>query len=350
MKIFKVMVALLFVLSTVVQTFALTVKVDAPQVSGNQSGANAAAGVLENKIGDLIKNVNDKPKKFAKANANSASYANHVATQRGYTDYEYFAFTLGGMAGFQLPSSSFSDIRGLGDNLREKGDVEVGASAQFALQLGLRAWPISDNLYLGAKIGMMKFKLEPNDKNDFKYNTFMIGLTGNYLLLDNTSIGFGFVRWRGVNFGTGLIYQVSDTKYTMGLDSVSSGGPIDLSVDPRLKYSMDSKNITIPLELTTALRLLYCINLTVGIGADFAFGKTDVKLGMEGDIGVTGDTVTKPGRLQVEGGTGANPGVIKPKFMGGIGIGVSDVIIIDVPFTLYVGSGFDVGITLGTVW
>ncbi|MCL1910662.1 MAG: hypothetical protein FWG13_00450 [Leptospirales bacterium] len=356
MKIFRAAAALLFVLSAAVQTFALDVTVTPPQISG----APALGGTnLENRIMEQLSGINDKPKKFTKANANAASYANHTATQRGYTDYEYFALTVGAMAGAQVSTFSSDDFTGLGSSIKEEGDAKIGLSAQFAAQLGIKAWFISDDLYLGVRAGYFKFNFDANDDNKFKYKTFMIGLVGNYVLFNKTTIGSGAVKLRGLNFGTGIIFQSSDTKYMMKVKDIApqpTGDPgIDLTVDPYLKYSMDSKIVTIPLEFTTALRLLYCVNFTLGFGADLVMGRTDVTLDMDGDIKVTGPdaddaTIDKPGRFKVVGGTKSYPNIIMPKFTAGIGIGIGDALIIDVPFTLYLGYGFDVGITIGTVW
>ncbi|MCL1911980.1 MAG: hypothetical protein FWG13_07235, partial [Leptospirales bacterium] len=120
--------------------------------------------------------------------------------------------------------------------------------------------------------------------------------------------------------------------------------------NPYLNYKMSSKIVTIPLELTTALRLLYCTNFTVGFGADLVMGKTDVKFGMDGGLKLTGGTATTPGRIEVAGGTKSSPSIVKPKLMAGIGIGIVDALVIDMPLTVYWGSGFDIGITIGTVW
>jgi len=354
MKFFKIAIALLFVLSAAVQTFAVTVTVTPPQMSGgvNQTDVDNASAILGTNISNQLNRVNDT-KKFLEANANSISYSNHVATQRGYTDYDWFALTLGWMMGAQLPSSSYGDVRGLDGNIQDKGDVGTALTNQFAVQLGLKAWFISDDLYLGAKIGSFKYEVKPNSRNKFKYNAFLFGLTGNYMLFNKTSLGFGVIKWRGLNFGTGLIYQTTDNKYTMKVRDITPGtfNTTVVNVEnPHLRFSMDSKIVTIPLELTTALRLLYCVNFTLGIGADFAMGKTDMSLSMDGDIKVNSGAINTPGRLNVRGGNDASPGFVKPKIMGGIGISIGDALVIDIPFTRYLGNGFDFGITLGTVW
>ncbi|MCL1911982.1 MAG: hypothetical protein FWG13_07245 [Leptospirales bacterium] len=347
MKFFKTAAALLFVLSAAVQSFAITVTVTPPG-----SGSDWDAAIAD--LGSVIEGRLYNPKKFTKANANAASYANHAATQRGYAGYEYFALTVGAMAGAQLPSSSFDDLKDLNDSIRTEGDAKIGFSTQFAIQLGMKAWFVSDDLYLGLKIGQTKLDFDKGE-NEFKYGTFMLGLTANYMLLNRMSIGSGAVKWRGLNFGTGLIYQSSDTKYTMKLGRGTLplvGGTTNTLtvVDPYLKYKMNSKIVTIPLELTTAMRLLYCLNFTAGFGADLAVGKTDVRLGMDGDIQGAGTLSSITGTIEVAGKTKSSPSIMRPKFISGIGIDIGETFIIDVPFTLYFGNGFDVGITLGTLW
>ncbi|MDR3237526.1 MAG: hypothetical protein LBT84_03395, partial [Spirochaetia bacterium] len=256
------------------------------------------------------------------------------------------------MAGLQLPGTGADDLKNIGDDLKEKGDAEIGMNVSFALQLGINASFITDGLYLGIKFGTFKTNYK-TDGNKFEYDLFTIGLTANYLILDKTSIGFGVIRWRGLNFGTGLLYQSAESKLFVPLDKANgTDSSFTLTIDPDLRFTIDSKALTIPLEFTTAIRLLWFANLHVGLGADLNFGKTDIKMGIEGPVTVTAGSGTSnnDGHISATNKAKANPDFIKPKIMAGLGIGVNDVVIIDVPFTYYVNDGFNVGVTLGTVW
>jgi hypothetical protein len=99
------------------------------------------------------------------------------------------------------------------------------------------------------------------------------------------------------------------------------------------------------------------LNLAVGAGVDFGFGKSDMKIGMSGDLNVTGiETISdyirvdSPGKLSASAGGNMSPGLFNPKLMAGLGFNMGPVII-DIPVTWYfMNDGYSLGITLGIAW
>jgi hypothetical protein len=124
---------------------------------------------------------------------------------------------------------------------------------------------------------------------------------------------------------------------------------------------MTINTVTIPLEATTAVQLFSFLNITLGVGADLAFGKNDMSLGVSGDVHLDNSglpsgagTITQTpgtGNLSVDAGGTMPPSFFHPKIMTGIGFKIGPVIL-DIPVTYYFlgGTGLNLGVTLGFTW
>jgi hypothetical protein len=127
-------------------------------------------------------------------------------------------------------------------------------------------------------------------------------------------------------------------------------GTITVTIDPDLQFKIDSDIFTVPVELSTSVRLLWIVNLSLGAGADFSYGKSDMTMNINGDVNITGASQTAPGYIKVDAGVNDTlPDWVKPKLMAGLGLSLGPVMI-DVPVTYYFSNGFNVGVTAGIVW
>jgi hypothetical protein len=92
------------------------------------------------------------------------------------------------------------------------------------------------------------------------------------------------------------------------------------------------------------------LNIPLGVGVDFAFGKSDMKLGVSGDANVTGlpatVTQTSKGNVTATVGGDMSPSFANFKVMTGLGFSFGPVII-DIPISFYIGSGYSLGLTVG---
>jgi hypothetical protein len=359
----KIFCAILFLAGTF-SAFALDIKGEAPTFTGIGADAiNIEVKTAFNKALDELRgttgNIDDKPKKFIQAWGNSAIFASHGATTRGYGDYKLFSFSLGPMIGLQLPGDPFKiadEMGNLTDKLNKDKDISMGLSPQvFNARLGINASKfLLENLYLGLHLGFIKLNGDDFGLDGFSFNNFSFGVTGNYQLIPQIRLLPGLLLWRGVNVGSGLIYQTTKIEYAMKLDQIDSnfsGGT--LTIYPKITLDMDIGTVTIPLEATTAVKLLSFINLVAGVGVDLGFGKSDIKIGMNGDIDVSGLSgginKSKNGYISVSAGDALPPSFFNLKFMTGLGFNFGPVIL-DVPVTFYVGNGYNIGITVGVVW
>jgi len=339
--------------------FSLTINSQAPDYSAVNPLLDAAvSGMFSTILTDLnndIGTIKDNPVKLAESFANAGTYSNFAATQRGYQGYDLFAITAGSMFAGKMSSFDINKLKGVDNELKNNGDVEVGAGWQtWAIQVGLNTsrWIIED-LYLGLKFGVAKFNMPLGD-NKLKVDYISIGALANYQVLKERALT-GALVWRGISVGSGLIYQKNATGIILNLDEKTTiSGQYSMEIDPNLTFALDSNIVTIPLEVTTAVRLAWFLNLSVGVGADINFGKSNLTARIDSDINAydTGVLVEPdtPGYIRTNAGVdGANPKVFSPKLMAGLGFCIGPVIL-DLPMTWYISKGFNVGVSAGVVW
>ena len=345
--------------------FAIDINVTQPVFRGNHPAVPQlnleAARIFQNLEMDVrnqLAGINANPQNLIGAFANSSVFASDGATQRAYGGFNMFAVTAGSIIGLQLPGSPLSMINELEDfmdTLETEGDINMGLNPQIInAQFGMNASFLLDNLYLGVKAGFMFL---PTD--NFTINTLSFGVMGSYQLFKHRSIGLRSILWRGVNLGTGFIYQNTNLDIVQNLDSVrerinAGGNNVTLEVQPKLDLNFNINTFTIPLEVMTSLRLFYFLNLALGAGADIGFGTASLDAGGLFDVHIRdlpqGISYT-PANMRVSGlGGEASPNVFNPKVMSGIGFTMGPVLL-DIPFTYYLlDHGFNLGLTLGVFW
>ena len=394
MKISKIPVlCLLLIFAGTVSLFALDIDGKPPTFAGRDAIGIAVADVLNDKLSNAAKNgifdsameeirdqvgsIDTKPDKFIQAWGNSSVYASQGATQRGYAGYKLFAVTMGPTVGFQLPSSPFTianELENIDKKINDEKDLQLGVNPQvFSAQVAINTSKFMlKDLYLGFRFGYMKLD---SIYEDLSFSTMNFGLVANYQIVPQKKLVKGLFLWRGVNVGTGLIYQGTKIGYKYKLDTIEESDTIsenigigqldaglNLKMDPKVILDIDIRTFTIPVEVTTSVRLLWFLNLPLGLGFDFGFGKSDMSIGMSSDINVNvnanvGGTdimnniyQDKPGKLSVKAGGDMAPQVFNLKLMTGLGISIGPVVL-DIPISWYfLDHGFSVGVTFGAVW
>ena len=381
-KITCMFLIILVLAATSVFSQTITISGNAPTVTGDPGGINTelnnAFNGLKDQLGEQIGSLNIAPENLIRAFGNSSVYASQGgATQRGYSGYKSFAFTFGPSVGLQIPVSPF-EIMDLingnpnGDPLKdifgdifETGDMTFGLNPQVInAQIGFNTSFLMKNLYLGLRVGFTPDigKIEGlgelmGDMGGMKlsFSNFMIGVTANYQLIDSVKI-LGLITWRGINVGSGFIFQ--NTKlgitYPVGDFEQQLGGShtnLSLKANPELYFNANITTFTIPLEIMTAINLIF-INIPIGVGVDFAFGESAMNIGMRSDIDIVGtySNPINPGNLTIDAGGAVGPQFANLKLMSGIGIALGPVII-DIPVTWYFkDNGLNVGFTFGVVY
>jgi len=301
--------------------------------------------------------------------ANSGAYSAHAATQRGYQNYSLFALTVGGMLGLQLPSFKLDpayvqDLKDDVKNIKEEGDLYAGFNVQpITVQVGITTGFLVKDLYLSLKFGTFQFE-KGTDTGYFLWDTLNFGILANYSLFKERSLLLNMIVWRGISLGSGLIYQSSLIELGVGMSDMESGditqtiGTTTVTgqvlLDPSMKFKIETSSIIIPLEVSTAIRLLWILNVSAGIGVDLCLGSSEISLSGIGTTDIGGDLANyldvEGGNVEIVGGyKGDGPNFMRPKVMAGVGIGIGPVVI-ELPFTYYLNSGFNLGVQAGIVW
>lgn len=306
--------------------------------------------------------IKAKPEDFIKAWGDAGVFASHGATQRAYGGYKLVAVTAGPMIGLRLPGSPFNimdELNSMTGKLNNEQDKKLGVNPQLLnIYVGVNTSKfLLKDLYLGLRFGFMKLD---NLIEGFSFDNFSMGAMVNYQLAAPKTLANGMLVWRGVNVGTGFIYQETKINYGLGLgsytqDFAAAGINGNITIEPNLSLDMKVNTYVVPVELTTAVRLLWFLNIPLGLGFDLGFGKSDVRLGINGrinaNIDYTGEHLhtDHPGNLSISAGGDMAPSVFNLKLMTGIGINIGPAVL-DIPVTFYLDNGFSAGVSLGFIW
>ncbi len=339
------------------------VSITPPSVSGpNQDDINqrilAATGDFEAALTGEIDQFFDQPL-LAQGIANSGATATHIGTQRAFIDYRRFALVAGLGTAVSLPGSDPSVIEESTQRLEEDGDLYAGAAFFPVIGIGFPLGFISEDLYVNFKLSWFESE---GFFQEFEYNAFSVGALVNYQLLETRSLPLGFLRWRGLSVGSGLIYQRNELIYELGFGQVSEPvdfspfGSAELTMEPTITATIGSNSVVIPLEVTTGLRILWLFDVNFGAGIDVAFGDSEVDLELESPVileGAPSQYEVTDGSANVTAGTdGDGPDFVRPRLTAGVGLNLGPLKV-DVPFMYYFdsdGNSVMVGLNVGIVW
>lgn len=261
--------------------------------------------LIDTAFGDLEAEVNDQlPDFLTSADLSKGSSNSTVIAGSGLgLDYSsnYSLFMLGYSAGVagDPGTKSIADIA--------NGNMEVedlkGIGFQHAVHLGL---PLS--LFTKAKLGpidLARVKVSTHfmhlglDLDSFSIDGTSFGLGVQYRLVPAIGLGAGALRWDGVDVSSGFRYGKMALGFTRELETVTTTsnagalGTVNMSVqNPVVDLSLSTSTFTIPVEVSTAVRLGYIFSLYTGGGLDFSFGSGALSPTAEGQIALTGTGIT----------------------------------------------------------
>ena len=373
----KKLMALVFLMTLTGKAglFAIPLRIAPPQLGGEhpertviQDRIDSTFRAEAERYSREVQGIDSDPQEMIRAFATSSVFSSTGASLRAYQGYDNFALTVGAMGGIQLPVSVFSMFNAEIANLAEKivddmnrdNDLRIGINPQIInAQFGVNTSKfLLKGLYLGLKGGYTNLNL---NLEDFRttFQTLSAGALINYQVIPQTRYIGGVVVWRGLNIGTGFIYQ--RTSLTMGVPLFAEDGDaafpitgniVGLILDPRLEMRFSVNTYTVPLEAVTSIRLLGFLNASFGGGMDFGFGSATLGGGVDADITVEGLPlglrVDKKGSFSVIMGGTNTPFLFNPKAMASLGFSIGPAIIMDIPITYYfLNNGYNIGITLG---
>jgi hypothetical protein len=321
---------------------------------------NDLSALVETEIANELSKYSNVPK-LAKGFGNASAYASHASTLRGYQGYDLFAISAGSMVSIQAPNGDPMFFQDLSDDI-DNGDIYAGVGVTpVVVQAGLNLGFIIDGLYLSFMYGKYSADI---DQGDYKidHDENLIGFDITYQLLSDRSILAGLLVWRGLSINTGAIHYKNTTTFYNKMDKINNsqavtGATVDYTIDPSVNFEIATEGNVIPVEIYTAVRIFYILNIGAGGGFDYVVnGKTTIELKSAGDVLITNSTpvvsgfIGQTGKITVNADTsGIKSDRYRPKLLANIGLGIGPVFI-DVPVTYYLDNGYSVGITAGCVW
>lgn len=388
---------------------ALDVDIDVPEITLSPKGLFGPLtrfgvdALLNTKLADLaaefeteietdpeIEKYSDQPllaEGFANAGAASAMTGLY-RTQHGY---KLFSAAYGLGLSFSMPGVDFLEELNSSSFIEDEGDIYAGlAMHPLNLSASVNLGFLVPGLRVNGKFGYYDMK-KGTITEDISFNSLSVGAGASYQLIKPKSVPAGLIKWHGIVVASGFYYQrnraemsftpneegfESSTPITLGdflnagqiravntadIFSGGTGGYTSSSVlgllttTPEINAKIESSTFTIPLEVSTAVRVLYLLEVMVGAGVDLSFGSGEVSLSAESDVDFDiaadfeDDITVTPGRVDVVNKTTADPQLIRPRLMTALGLGLGPVRI-EFPFIYYFdseGNTFVTGITAG---
>ena len=359
------------------------IKVTAPTFKSN-SGIdvteldNAAAEAFNDLRNTLYENLYflpDNLNKLAGAFANASVLSSDGASQRGYEGYNAFSFTVGFMGALKFPRNfmildQIKNIANGGegefDFIKDNMDVGIGLDLQILnAQFGINVSKfLLEGLYLGFKFSKFDTDLiKVLPLSGFSFKTMSIGANASYQLISQKRILAGLFVWRGLNLGTGFIWQNTSVGLALPLSEeledvtipISLFEDISMPLNGAIGLGFEMNTYIVPIEAMTSVRLLGFLNVALGAGIDVAFGSSSINA--YGSFNVDKDKVNNdlpPGvtmdrapSLELNLGGKSGPSIFNIKTMGAVGFNFGPFII-DIPVTWYfLDNGYSLGFTLG---
>jgi hypothetical protein len=297
-------------------------------------------------IQNQLDNINSRPESLFRDYAAASAFSGASAGQRGYMDYSTAAFTIGPVLGAQLPESYLQAISG-----------------QAGINTGILPSMPFKGLYASLKFGYFKY----GDADGYRFENLSLGLLANYQLFrggNNTSA----FQWRGVSVGAGFVWQRSEIEVDYELDELwflfdvdnNSIDDFAIAYRSKLNLNMTANIFVIPLEVSTAVRLLGLVNLSAALGCDIAFGSNRLNIDTDDTwidyFGFPGGSYPNPtlkysGWLKVEVDGRIMPNIANPRLSCGLGFTPFGSLFVDIPFNWYfLTKGWSSGITAGYAW
>jgi hypothetical protein len=284
--------------------------------------ANAVTSLIADEVNKKLPSADTQEDYFkGMSNANTISAAGMTTSYAPV--FKNILVGVSVSAGADLGSKNFTDFK----NISKNPEQFRGFGGQAAILLGLSAsnfvnssW-IKDhplNFYLSG------FSIQKNlDKVDAKY--MGAGLGVQYKLINEKNWGARSLKWTGIELGSGIMYSKLDIAASIPLnDNFSvdnSGTSLDVSItDASALLNANVKTFSIPLELSTGLRIAYLLKIVGGVGADISFGKTLGTGSLSSGNKITavnaGNGITDAtGELDLNGSQ--SPDIINPRFFFG---------------------------------
>jgi len=300
--------------------------------------------------------------------ANAQVYStSDVATMQGYQGYKAFYVSAGVALGIQAPTINMAFLGSLAGDIITQGDIFAGFGVSSAVNGGIHLGVFSKKLK-GLNIDFRFMYIPeieiPMGDSTFKELNSDWGVGVSYQFIRRFDFIKGLAGWGGLTVHSGYYGSYRKTSFDVTLEPVVTNFDtgVDLTMTPSFSLYSEAVVNTIPVDLYTSFRLLWVINLTLGVGLDFNFGYSNVGFDQSNEVTVQGSNVIstdQAGQITISAVTEGSPSPVVFRFMTGIGFKILPVVI-DIPIVVYIPLdplsiakqeyGFTIGLTVGVVF
>ena len=142
------------------------------------------------------------------------------------------------------------------------------------------------------------------------------------------------IRWGGIAITSGVDYahvQLSSKRTIASTFNVAPGAPVTVTSAGSLAFTLDQTTWSVPLEITTSLRLLSLVTVYGGIGIDWQLGGgCDLNISME-DASLSGkvqgaDAYSNLGTVTVKASGHVSPSAARMREIFGVQLSIMDLI------------------------
>jgi len=252
----------------------------------------ATQSIVDNVIQELENEVNATlPQIDGTLYLNSIANANTVSGAGVGADYispfQFVIVGLSGGLGYDLNGASPSNVQF--SDLSTAG----GVSGQFALMIGTRLERFSSANFMKRSAVFFHFSNAGMDQGNISFKASSLGFHWQYKLIPDRSWAARSVRWQGLDLTTG--YRTSSVSISMTenlsttyTDTTSvPGASVTGTYQGNLNLAAEAATHTIPLEISSGVRLGYIWTLFSGLGFDLNWGKATSTTLLSGPVSFT---------------------------------------------------------------
>jgi hypothetical protein len=247
----------------------------------NRSFTNPAFAAEGNSLLDQLENEINKnfpqvdAEGYLRASGNASVSAGAGLGVDYSTDFTLAMVGLQGAVGVNPGKTSFNKAL-----KEENADKIKGIGVQGALMGGfnLDSLPGESLGFIPTANSRAFFHLLPYKRKFKEVSVRIFDVGAHYQHRFLPGVGLGLVRWDGLSFTTGLKYSRTKITYQKAVSqsaAVNVGGTPTTAAFAGTLDSEATMNIwTIPLEVSSAVRLLYFLQIYGGLGSDLSFGSS----------------------------------------------------------------------------
>jgi hypothetical protein len=179
------------------------------------------------------------------------------------------------------------------------------------------------NVYMNAFIYNKTYKLSGKE---IYFSTKSMMLRAQYKIFEFNYINKSYFTWNGINLNTGIEYNQQEISSKIDINvsqSYQDSGITGTSnVTGTITVGSDSYSLSIPLEVSTSIKMLYLTTIHFGTGIDFNLGKAKSISSLDSTLNITYSSATGSPSSSGEGlinmGSSNKPSFMQARVFGGI--------------------------------